>query len=177
MFNLPVQLLLYQLLGEKMLHDIWARSVSILSPLLVEALIWLGGGGLKVGLYWTFCLRGEPWVGSLWENRDLTVAKSNQMFWGLTGPISQCWLLLTSWVQFRRKASGFRLSQTRKQKNVSEKLQDPSFQQDIFLVRASIVCKLFHHSYSKHRHDLFHIASCEHVTALGFSCSRFLLYF
>lgn len=163
MFNLPVQLLLYQLLGGKMLHDIWARSVSILSSLLVEALIWLGGGGLKVGLYWTFCLRREPWAGSLCESRDLTVAKSNQMFWRLTGPISQGWLLLTSRVQFRRKASGFRLSQTRKRKNVSEKLQEeqdvvidgallfllfpknytaPSFQQDIFLVRASIVCKL-----------------------------------
>lgn len=65
-----------------------------------KALIWLcfsakGGrrkGRLKVGLYWTFCLCGELWAGSLCESRDFSAAKSNQMFWGLTGPISQ-WLV------------------------------------------------------------------------------------
>lgn len=46
-------------------------------------------GRLRVGLYWTFCLCGEIWVGSLCESRDLAEAKSNQLFWGLTSPISQ----------------------------------------------------------------------------------------
>lgn len=125
--------------------------------------------GLKVGLYCTFCLRRKAWVGSLCESGDLTLAKSNQTFWGLTGPIRQRWLPLTSWAQFKAFAD------KEKRRCLWENTRRGRRYDNLWQPFVSIVStkntllhhfdtfplwskkgsvKLFRRGYIKHRHDL-----------------------
>lgn len=60
----------------------WVRHLSDCASRIREE-------GERGGWKWDFIEHSVSWAGSLCESRDLTVAKSNQMFWGLTGPISQ----------------------------------------------------------------------------------------
>lgn len=126
-------------------------------------------GGLKMGLYCTFCLSRKAWVGSLCESGDLTLAKSNQTFWGLTGPIRQRWLPLTSWAQFKAFADKEKrhcLWENTRRRRRYDNLWQP------FMSIVSTKNTLLHHfdtfplwskkgsvkrfcrSYIKHRHDL-----------------------
>lgn len=143
-------------------------------------------GGLKVGLYCAFCLCRKAWVGSLCESGDLTLAKSNQTFWGLTGPIRQRWLPLTSWAQFKAFADKEKrhcLWENTRRGRRYDNLWQP------FMSIVSTKNTLLHHfdtsfmkqegvCYIKHRHDLLNDLVCGPTLGLClFSALFFQLFF
>lgn len=113
-----------------MLHDMWTRSVSVLYLLcwarhLSDCASRIREEREKGGWKWDFI---EHSVSV--ENPGLAHFETSpwpnpiKCFEGWQVQSVSSWLLLTSWVQFRRKASGLRLSQKQKRSSVGEKLPD-----------------------------------------------------
>ncbi len=105
---------------EKMLRDIWTLSVSALSPLLGEALIWLRfpdkwrrgkGGGAESGTLLNILSPGSACFvkaeTSPWPNQI-------KCFEGWQVQSVSGWLLLNPRIQFRRKTAGLKLLQMQK---------------------------------------------------------------